>query len=352
MNRLRLMLLNEFKLARTALPIHGVAIFQPVLLFLLMSLILVHPTMEMKVATTQSGSENEMIRAMKAVGSPIGLPYINPIPVDAVELENTGQIIRLEERDGHLVAVQEYGLIDSNKVKNLRNRLTAAALRLWNDSLGNLKITVEEYPWLPKDMPYSIYFGMAMLSFTAFLAAAIVGGILTAQDFEFHTILEYRLAPEAAGMVLAARLTRLALTGLLSANLLLLVIGLLTGQWPGSVLRLELALLGIAVVGGCTGMAVGLLLKRSIPAYQAALVVSLAGWMLGGAFDLPASFGGWYEMVSRLVPHAHVTELLFSSYYGKVIGSPIISSIALLVMSLLAISVATILYRQHVLRKE
>lgn len=352
MKRMYLLLLNELKLARTALPIHGVAIFQPVLLFLLMSLILVHPTMEMKVATTQSGSENEMIRAMKSVGSPIGLPYINAIPVNAVELENPDQIIRLEERDGHLVAVQEYGLIDSNKVKNLRNRLTAAALRLWDDSLGNRKITVNEDPWLPKDMPYSIYFGMAMLSFTAFLAAAIVGGILTAQDFEFHTILEYRLSPVAAGVVLAARLIRLALTGLLSANLLLLVIGLLTGQWPGSVLRLELALLGIAVMGGCTGMAAGLLLQRSIPAYQAALVISLACWMLGGAFDLPASFGGWYEMVSRLVPHAHATELLFASYYGKFIGSPIISSIALLVMSLLAMSVATILYRQRVLKQE
>jgi ABC-type multidrug transport system permease subunit len=99
-------------------------------------------------------------------------------------------------------------------------------------------------------------------------------------------------------------------------------------------------------------MAAGLLLQRSIPAYQAALVISLACWMLGGAFDLPASFGGWYEMVSRLVPHAHATELLFASYYGKFIGSPIISSIALLVMSLLAMSVATILYRQRVLKQE
>jgi hypothetical protein len=74
--------------------------------------------------------------------------------------------------------------------------------------------------------------------------------------------------------------------------------------------------------------------------------------MLGGAFDLPASFGGWYEMVSRLVPHAHATELLFAGYYGKFIGDPVISSIALLVMSLLAMAATTVLYQQRVLKQE
>ena len=42
-------------------------------------------------------------------------------------------------------------VIDSNMVKNFRNRLTAAALRFWNNSLGSHAVQIEEHPRLPKD---------------------------------------------------------------------------------------------------------------------------------------------------------------------------------------------------------
>ena len=50
MNRFRLLVLNEFKLARTALPVHLVAILQPTLMYLLMTEVLVFATFDMYVA--------------------------------------------------------------------------------------------------------------------------------------------------------------------------------------------------------------------------------------------------------------------------------------------------------------
>ena len=352
MARFRLLLRNEFKLFRTAIPIHLVAIFQPTIMYLLMAVILVHPTFDMYVDRPSAGEGRALVAAMEKVSSPIGLPYINPILIDWDGEGVSRQVIAVTEQDGSPTAVQHYGLIDSNLVKNFRNRLTAAALRLWNAELGAGAVTVEEFAWLPRDVPYKVYFGMALLPMTVFMAASIMGAILTAQEFELGTIVEYRLAPVSIELVLGARLTRLVLSALLSAGILLLAVGLATGFWPGSLLQVVLILLPVTVTAGCLGVLAGLLMRRSIPAFLVGLVGTFAGWVLGSGFGLAAGFGGLYEAISRLTPFTHATELLFSQYYGASIGRPVASVLFLLVTVAVMLVLTGLAYRWRVMRQE
>jgi hypothetical protein len=357
MTRFRLLLSNEVKLFRTAIPIHLVVILQPTIMYLLMAVILVHPTFDMYVAATATRSEVRpereegwaptetrgrlLIAAMEEVGSPVGQPYIKPILVNCRGDSQRGwqgegvarQVITVEERDGVATAVQIYGLIDSNLVKNLRNRLTAAGLRLWNEELGERAVEVRQRPWLPRDVPYSVYFGMGLQTMAAFLAAAAIGAVLTAQEFELQTILEYRLAPAPPVQVLGARLTRLVLSGLIAAGLLLIAVGLVTGYWPSALWRVILILLSVGLIAGCVGVLAGLLLRKTIPAFLVALVSGFVGWILGSGFGLAAGFGSWYERVSRLTPFTHATELLFPSYYGQGVGSPLFSALFLVFLN-------------------
>jgi ABC-type multidrug transport system permease subunit len=357
MTRFRLLLLNEFKLARTALPIHLVAILQPTVMYLLMSLVLVHTTFDMYVTQPTTDEGRALVAAMRDVGSPIGLPYINPIvvsPEETARMEDSTlrQIIAVESRDSVPTAVQRFSLIDSNQVKNLRNRLTAAALRLWDEMLGDAAVTVEEHPWLPVDVPYTVYFGMAMLPMTTFLAAVFIGGILTAQDFEFRTIAEFRLAPIAPAWVLGARLTRLALSALLSAGVLLLAQGWRTGFWPDSFWRVGLVLLPVAITASSLGMIIGLLFRRSIPSLLTGLIAGIGCWLLGGAFGLTSGFGGLYEKASRLMPNAYAVDVLFFHYYGARVGNPPCSILALTLFSVSLLTLAFLTYRWRVLRQE
>ncbi len=356
MTRFRLLLLNEFKLARTALPIHLVAILQPTLMYLLMSLVLVQTTFDMHVIQPATSEGRALVAAMRDVGSPIGLPYINPIIVnpEAAQMQSSAfrQTVAVESRDGVPTAVQRFSLIDSNQVKNLRNRLTASALRLWNEDLGNGAVTIEEHPWLPLDVPYTVYFGVAMLPMTTFLAAVFIGGVLTAQDFEFGTIAEFRLSPIAPVWVLGARLTRLVLLGLLSASVLLLAQGWLTGFWPDSVWRVGLVLLPVAITASSLGIVIGLGFRRSIPSLLTGLIAGIGCWILGGAFGLAAGFGGAYQKVSRLTPNAYAVEMLFSRYYGAQVGDSRSSILALTLFSVSSLALAFFTYRWRVLRQE
>jgi ABC-type multidrug transport system permease subunit len=285
------------------------------------------------------------------VGSPIGLPYIEPVLVDEAGAEVGRQLIVVEETGGQAVAVQHYGLIDSNLIKNYRNRLTAAGLRLWEEALGQRAVQIEEHPWLPRDVPYTVYFGLALLPMTVFVAGSMLGAILAAQEFELGTVVEYRLAPLAPGWILAARLVRLVLSALVSAAVLLVAVGWVSGAWPDAAWLVALILVPQAVIAGGLGTAAGLLLRRTIPAFLVALVTSFAGWLMGSAFGLAAGFSGWYEAISRLTPFTHTVELLFPRYYGTAIGRPAISALVLLLMSGAMVALAAAAYRRQILRQ-
>lgn len=352
MRRLRLLVLNELKMVRTALPIHIIALLQPALMYSIMASVLVHPTFDINIIRPTNEVGRQLVEAMHEVGSPDGVPYINPKFINEDDPIGAG-VVTVEERDHQATAVYRYGLIDSNIVKNLRNRLTAAALRVWDDSLDGRAVTVVERPWLPQDPTYNLYFGMAMLPMTTFLATTLIGGFLTAQDFEFDTILEYRLSPASPAVVFTARLIRLILMGWLSAGILLLAIGLFNGVWPSSIFTVVLILIPIALIGGGIGISAGLLLRSSLPAFVIGLGSTFACWILGAAFGLPAGFSGAYEFVSRFVPNSYAVELLFPLYYDTTVGDSIRSILVLTIFSAVALGLAALAYYLRVVtRKE
>lgn len=351
MKRFILLLRVEFQMFRTALPIHLVAVFQPALMFFLMSVVMDIATFDMYIVQTGQKAEAQLAAAMESVGSPIGPDYINPIVVNQ-RPEEYSQVIEIVELDGQPTAVQHYNYIDSNLVKNLRNRLTTAALRLWEEELDGQAVTLVEYPWLPLDVPYIAYFGMAMTSLAASLAAALIGGFTIAQDFENTTILEYRLAPASSALVLAARLTRLVLIGLFSASLVCLVSGLVSGVWASSLWVPALVLSALSLVFGCVGLLAGMLLRSSLPAFVIALTSSFACWLVGGGFGLAAGFSTSFERISKLLPNTHTEELIFPYfYYGRQVGDPALSALVLLVYPLAFVALTALVYQRRVLQE-
>lgn len=352
MNRFTLLLRNEFRLVRANLLVHALVITQPLLFFLLMASVMVHPTFDMHVEQPTTAEGRALVAAMAQVGSPIGSPYIHPVLVEPGERAGLGQVVRVEQGPQGPVAVQHFGLIDSNMVKNYRNRLTAAGLRLWNQALGSQAIAVNQMPWLPADVPYIAYYGLALLPLAALLAGTFIGGVQTAQDFELGTVLEYRLTPVSPWLIVASRLVRIVLWALAAIALLVVAIGLVGGHWPEQAWLVGLIALPVAVIAACVGMLAGLLLQRTLPTFVIALTASLGAWLLGGAFGLPAGFGGPYELLSTLSPVTYAVKLLFPRYYGIDVGPPLWSWLALLLFATVMVLLTVAVYRRQVQRAE
>jgi hypothetical protein len=352
MKRFLLLFSNELKLFRTTIPIHLVAIFQPAIMFLLMSSILVHPTFDMYLQQPGTAEGQALATAMTELGSPIGQAYIR---LHLVENSNPAQgqrqVVSVETKNGQPVAVQRFGLVDSNMVKNFRNRLTAAAIRVWDQALGAKAVTVGERPWLPQDVSYLVYFGMAMLPLAAAMGASILGSILTAQEFEHGTIQEARLAPIPAALILAARLARVALFGLIGAGGTLLALGATTGHWPAAPGQTGLVLLAVTVIYGCIGVIAGLHFQRTIPAFLVALVASMVGWLLGSAFGLANGFSAGYAILSQLTPNTQAVALLFPLFFGAQVSNPLTAGLVLLGMASALVLLTGASYRRRVLRQ-
>ena len=351
MKRFLFLLINEFKLARTVIPVHLIAMLQPALMYALMTSVLVHPTFDVKILEPTPPVGEQLIQAMADVKTPAGVPYINPILIDDAA-EASSQWITVETIDNQPVAVQHYRLIDSNMVKNYRNRLTAAALVMWQESLGEKGVRVVERPLLPTDVPYTIFFGMAMLPMTTMLAAALIGAFTTAQEFEYDTMREYRLAPIQAIPILAARLLRLVLTGWAAATILMICIGWISGWWPDSFLAIGMILLPIGIVGGCLGVIAGLVTKSSLPSFLIGLAVTFVMWLLGGAFGLVQGFSDAYAAISYFIPNAHAVQLLFPHYYGIGVGDSGFSIGYLIASSIVMLTIAVFAYHRHIVLRQ
>ena len=347
MKRFIYLLKCEFKLAVTALPIQIIAILQPTVLFLLMGAVLVEPTFDMNILASNSQNSQPLIQAMEEVGSPIGDPYINPIMTDPSSDENFPQVITVINEGDQSTAIQQYGLIDSNLVKNFRNRLTSAGLILWNERLGSQAVTIEEQPLLPRDVPFKVYFGLALLPAAVFIAAIFTGSVLTGQDFEFDTIAEYRLTPYPYSLPLAARLTRLLLTGLIGGCILVISIGFTTGYWPLNFLALLIILIPIGLSAAGLGVLAGLIFKRTIPSFVICLALSFTLWILGSAFGLAQSFGGLYSTLSSLTINTHTVNLLFKQYYGFNATRPLFSTSVIITITLIILLITTHLYHKR-----
>ena len=119
MRRFKYLLTSEFKLALTAIPIQVIAIIQPTILFLLMSAILVKPTFDMNIRMNDEPFTKDLVQAMQTIGSPIGETYINPILITDNMEANFQQIIRVENRDDHAVAIQVFWLYRQQPIKEL-----------------------------------------------------------------------------------------------------------------------------------------------------------------------------------------------------------------------------------------
>jgi ABC-type multidrug transport system permease subunit len=172
-----------------------------------------------------------------------------------------------------------------------------------------------------------------------------------AQEFEHGTILEYRLCPTSHHLLLAAKITRLLLTGLVAAVILYIALGLITGVWASSIPAVLVILIPITIIAACIGLLAGLLTCSSLPSFLIGLASAFVFWLLGSGFGLAAGFSPVFERISRLIPNTVIIEMLFPYFYfgREVAANPTTAKVQLIGYCLVLLILVAVVYRQRVL---
>jgi ABC-type multidrug transport system permease subunit len=319
MKRLGLFLQSELKLLLVHRVVLMVALIQPALMYALMSMVFVEPTFDMNIQAAQTPQEEQYLQAMQRVGIESGVPYINPVITN--DANWIRQYVTMDTQENTLSVNQTFGNIDSNMIKNFRNRVTAAALIYWQDNLGDQAILIDQQPLLPRDVPYITYFGMALIPMGIFLGTAITSAIGTAFDFENGTILEMHMSPRPDWQYLLVQFMRMIVIGSLSAAINICAVGWISGVWPTGIYGIITPVWLLSLAGGSLGMLAGFITKKALPAFLISLVVSLLNWLFGNSFGLASGFAGWYETFSTFAPNRYLVEILFPHYYHVQAGT-------------------------------
>jgi len=317
----------EFRLTRGLLVFHFIGIMMPLIDFLLLSQLAPPVTFTMYTATDGSPQAARLVTAMAALradGVPDGPFYIDPQPLPAgAQLGSSIQdLVEMQAQEDRLLVTHRYANIDSNLVKNYRNRLTGAALDVWEEELGARAVTLELEPRYAIEPSFTRYFTMGLLVMAVFVSSVFIGAPLVAKDFEDGTILEARLSPVSPALILAARLVRVMLTSLVAVGLAAGLAGLYLGVWPSDGWRFAGLMVLYTVITASFGLTVGLLVRKILPAFLIGLVTTLVLWLVGGGFALPVILGPALQVVSRFAPTTYMMQLLFPLYYPGTTSTP------------------------------
>jgi hypothetical protein len=207
--------------------------------------------------------------------------------------------------------------IDTDMTEDIRRALPAAIVAFGRDAhLPGIHIHAVEHDLVDRDTGYIAYLVVSALGLDAFLMAGILAAMAVAREFESGTL---RMLAVAPAHPLASLTGRVLTTDAVTALAMLVTTGLVVGVYgliPLHPLELAIALLGCIVFFGCIGMALGALLKRTLPVTSLVLGLSLPFYINSGAME-PLRFDGnrlW--ILGHISPVYYAVGVIQNAWHG------------------------------------
>jgi ABC-2 type transport system permease protein len=239
--------------------------------------------------------------------------------------------------------------VDTDMTEDIRRALPAAIVAFGREErLPGIHIQADEYDLIDHDTGYIAYLVVSALALDAFLMAGILAAMAVAREFESGTVRMLAVAPVHPLASLAGRiLTTDAVTALAMLVTTAMVVGVY-GLAPIHPLELVAVLLACIIIFGCVGVALGALLKRTLPVTSLVLGLSLPFYIGSGAME-PLRFDGnriWY--LGHLSPVYYAVGVIQNAFHGLQVTP---ESIPVDFLALGAWAIAMLLLAWFLLRK-
>jgi ABC-2 type transport system permease protein len=228
--------------------------------------------------------------------------------------------------------------VNADVTDDIQRALPAAIVAFGaGQKFPGVRVRMEEHDVMPHDTGYIPYLVVSALALDAMVIAGVLGAMASAREFELKTVKLLRLAPAAAGVVLAGKLTVSAIVAAGALSIALLAIVFVYGVVPVAPVVTAFALLACVAIFTCVGAWLGAVLKRTLAAVPLLFGLAMPFYIDSGALE-PTRFDG--ETIWRIAhfsPVYYAVGVLEWAFHGlRVTPEPVYVDLLVLVAIALA----------------
>jgi ABC-2 type transport system permease protein len=239
--------------------------------------------------------------------------------------------------------------VNLDLAEDVRRAIPAAAVIFAErNAFPAVRITASLHNTLPRDTGYVEYLGVSAVALAACIAGAVLGGTVTAREWELGTARPAQLTPGGMTSMLFGRLTAAALVGLVASSITGLIVWLGYGVRPLHVGIAIGALVCTVFASTMLGGLIGARLRRVLPVAPLLVGLLLPFYLDSGALEPQRLDGPWLFGFAHLAPTYYAVGAMEYGFHGLVV-TPEPRWVLLVV--LIGIGVASLLSLPRVARR-
>ena len=195
----------------------------------------------------------------------------------------------------------------------------AASIFATRQGFDQVRIAPDLRNVLPQDTGYVEYLGVSAVALAACIAGGVLGGTVTAREWEVGAARLLHVSPRGAAPVLAGRLAAAALVSFVASGLTALVVWFGYGVHPKHPAELAGALAVTVLAATALGGVLGAKVRRVLPIAPLLVGGLLPFYLDAGALEPQRFDGPWLFAFAHASPAYYGVGLMEHAYHGLVV---------------------------------
>jgi hypothetical protein len=192
----------------------------------------------------------------------------------------------------------------------------AAAIFAERAGLPEVRVTAALSNVLPHDTGYVAYLGVSAVALAACIAGGVLGGTVTAREWETGAARLLHVSPRGAAATLAGRLAAAAIVATAASTVTALAVWLGYGVTPQHPVEVAVALVATVAASTALGGLLGATLRRVLPVAPLLVGVTLPFYLDSGALEPQRFDGPWLFALAHLSPTYYGVGLMEHAFHG------------------------------------
>jgi hypothetical protein len=279
---------------------------------------------------------------------------LRPMPIDRARAQlKAARLVAIVEippgfdagvRAGRTVPVNlTIDNVNLDLTEDVRRALpAAAAIFAEREGFPAVRITPASHDVLPRDTGYVAYLGVSAIALAACIAGGVLGGTVTAREWEAGAARLLQVSPYGPRPVLAGRLAAAAVVATLATVATAGVVWLGYGVTPRHPAEALAGIVATVLAATALGGLLGAWLRRVLPVAPLLVGVTLPFYLDSGALEPQRFDGPWLFAAAHVSPTYYGVGLMEHAFHGLAVTPEPAWQLAVVLLAMAAAATAAL----------